>query len=251
MTVNGVSGVGTGIMAGSSGMSQASDPVSKNLQRQIDEAQKKLQELSSNTDMSSEEKMKKRQELQKTISDLSIQLRQHQIEERRAKQQKQESFDDMLGGEQKIGKENAKGQSTGISQASMEAMISADVAMGTAKVQGSVAAKMEGRAGVLKAEIALDASRGNDVSAKQDELADVENKAMDAVSSQMSSMAAAMENAAKTDESTETEKSEEKKSEEKEKEAEEGAVENEAVTENAARPEIPQSAGYMPVDVRV
>ena len=53
MTVNGVSGVGAGIMAGSPGMSQASDPVSKNLQRQIDEAQKKLQELSSNTDMSS------------------------------------------------------------------------------------------------------------------------------------------------------------------------------------------------------
>lgn len=251
MTVNGVSGVGAGIMAGSPGMSQASDPVSKNLQRQIDEAQKKLQELSSNTDMSSEEKMKKRQELQKTISDLSIQLRQHQIEERRAKQQKQESFDDMLGGEQKVGKDKAKGQNTGISQASMEAMISADVAMGAAKVQGSVATKMEGRAGVLKAEIALDSSRGNDVSAKQEELADVENKAMDAVSSQMSSLATAVENASKADENTEAEKSEEKKAEEEEKETEGSATEDAVNAENAAQPEIPQSAGYMPVDVRV
>lgn len=37
-------------------------------------------------------------------------------------------------------------QSTGLSQASMKAMISADSAMAQAQVQGSVATKMEGRA---------------------------------------------------------------------------------------------------------
>lgn len=256
MTVNGVSATGGNIAAGSLGMSQASDPVSKNLQRQIAEAQKQLQELSANKDMSAEEKMKKRQELQKTISDLNVQLRQHQIDERRAKQQEQESFDDMLGGEQKIGKGNAKGQNTGISQASMEAMISADAAMEQAKVHGSVATKMEGRAGVLKAEIAQDAGRsgGNSIEAKQAELADVEKTAMDAVSSQMSSLAEAdkaMENAEKTEENAEAEKSEEKKAEEEGKDAKGSAVEKETAAENATASEIAPVVKYVPVDVRV
>ena len=74
---------GAGAQAGAMGMNPASDPVSKDLLRQIDDAKKKLQELSSNEDLSAEEKMKKRQELQKKISDLNSQLRQHQMEMRR------------------------------------------------------------------------------------------------------------------------------------------------------------------------
>ncbi|MCM1039063.1 MAG: FlxA-like family protein [Ruminococcus sp.] len=276
MTVNGVNGIGGNIAAGGSGMSQASDPVSKNLQRQIAEAQKQLQELSANKDLSTEEKMKKRQELQKTISDLNMQLRQHQIEERRAKQQERESFDDMLGGGQKSGKGNAKGQSNGISTASMEAMISADAAMGQAKVQGSTASKMENRAGVLKAEIALDAGRGggSTIESKQEELAAVEKKAMDAVSSQMASLAKAdkaMENAAAeegkadadgTKESkTEAGRAEANGTEEKgaekagEKTADGSTPENadaaETVAEDIAAAGIAPVRHYVPVDVLV
>lgn len=81
MTVNGIRGINAG--AGVVGMNQASDPVSRDLQRQIDDAKKKLQELSSNENMSMEEKMKKRQEIQKQISDLNMQLRQHQMDMRR------------------------------------------------------------------------------------------------------------------------------------------------------------------------
>ena len=50
-----------------------------------------------------------------------------------------------------------------MSKDSMQAMISAESAMKQAKVQGSVATKMEGRAGILKAEIKQDAARGGDV----------------------------------------------------------------------------------------
>ena len=90
MTINGISGANT--QTAQMGMTQAMDPYSRNIQNQIANAQKQLQELSSNEEMTLEEKMKKRQEIQQQISDLNMQLRQHQIEQRRAerseKQQK-------------------------------------------------------------------------------------------------------------------------------------------------------------------
>ena len=43
-------------------MAQANDSVSKNIQNQIANAQQKLQDLSSNEELSLEDKMKKRQE---------------------------------------------------------------------------------------------------------------------------------------------------------------------------------------------
>lgn len=50
--------------------SGGTDAYSKSLQKQIMEAQKQLQELSGNENMTPEMKAKKRQELQKQISDL-------------------------------------------------------------------------------------------------------------------------------------------------------------------------------------
>ena len=85
------------------GMNQTTDSYSRNIQNQIANVQKQLQELSSNKDMTQEEKMTKRQELQQQISDWNIQLRQHQTEQCREKQQKQSSFDHMIGGNQKTG----------------------------------------------------------------------------------------------------------------------------------------------------
>ena len=60
MTVNGISGANNGMQAGSSGRITQMDSVSKNIQNQIANAQKKLQELSSNEELSIEDKMKKR-----------------------------------------------------------------------------------------------------------------------------------------------------------------------------------------------
>ena len=101
MEINSINGINTQMRQ--MGMNQATDSYSRNLQNQIADAQKQLQELSSNKDMSQEEKMAKQQELQQQISDLNVQLRQHQMEQRREKQQKQSSFDDMIGGNQKTG----------------------------------------------------------------------------------------------------------------------------------------------------
>ena len=101
MTVNGISGANNGMQAGSSGRITQMDSVSKNIQNQIANAQKKLQELSSNEELSIEDKMKKRQEIQQEINNLNQQLRQHQMEQRKEQQTKKTSMDDMLGGSRK------------------------------------------------------------------------------------------------------------------------------------------------------
>ena len=186
MKMNGLGGTTT--QNGGMNILQGNDSVSKNIQNQIANAQKQLQELSANKDMSIEEKMKKRQEIQQQIADLKHQLRQHQIEQRKEQQAKKSSMDDMLGGTKKMSPKTEK-QGNGLSQASMKAMISADSAMVQAKVQGGVATKMDGRAGVLEAEIKLDMARGDDVTKKKEELAKVEQKAITAESAQMNTLA--------------------------------------------------------------
>lgn len=185
MKINGINGANT--QMGQMGMNQVADSYSRNIQNQIANAQKQLQELSSNEEMTLEEKMKKRQEIQQQISDLNMQLRQHQMEQRKEKQQaKGTSVDDMLVGT-KGGKSGSK--STGLSQASMTAMIFADTSIKQAKVQGSVATSMEGRAGVLESEIKN--NHGSDVTKKKEELADVTQKAQAATASQMNTLAEA------------------------------------------------------------
>lgn len=192
MKINGISG--SNAQMGQMGMNQATDSYSRNIQSQIANAQKQLQELSSNEEMTLEEKMKKRQEIQQQISDLNMQLRQHQAEQRKEKQQaKASSMDDMIGGT----KSKAGEKGIGMSQASMTAMISADTSIKQAKVQGSVATSMEGRAGVLESEIKN--NHGADVTKKKEELADVTQKAQAATASQMNTLAEtnkAMEEAA-------------------------------------------------------
>ena len=86
MRINGFSGTNT--QTGTMGMTQGNDSVSKNIQNQIANAQQKLQDLSSNEEMSLEDKMKKRQEIQQEINNLNQQLRQHQIEQRKEQQSK-------------------------------------------------------------------------------------------------------------------------------------------------------------------
>lgn len=207
MTINSINGANT--QMGQTGMNQAADSYSRNIQNQIANAQKQLQELSSNENMTLEEKMKKRQEIQQQISELNMQLRQHQMEQRRAAMEgsgnqraKGSSMDDLLGGTRNAGTAKAGSKSAGLSQASMTAIMSVDGAIKQAKIQGGVATKMEGRAGVLQAEIKLDRAGGGDTRKKEEELAQVEQKAQAATASQLSTLAEAsrtMEEAARAD----------------------------------------------------
>ncbi len=270
MRINGINGANTQI-AGMN-MMQSNDSVSKNLQSQIANAQKQLQELSSNNEMSLEEKMKKRQEIQQQIADLNNQLRQHQIEQRKEQQAKKSSMNDMLGGS-KQSAPKAGSQSAGLSQASMKAMISADSAMAQAQVQGSVATKMEGRAGVLESEIKLDQGSGDAVEKKKEELAEVEQKAVQAESAQMNTLATAnkeLEEAAKADQQTEKTDDKDKKTDKKEAVAAEkedktvagteetenvdADVKTETVNTDIAEPvdvSVPETVAYTHMDMRL
>lgn len=187
MKINGMNGTDT--QAGTIGMAQADDPVGKNIKNQIAFAQKKLQELSSNKEMSAEDKMKKRQEIQQEITSLNQQLRQHQVEQRKAKQSKDLAMDDMLGGVQRVVKPGQK--KNGMSQANMQALISADASIQQAEIQGSVATQMEGKARVLKSEIKMDSGRGAGTGRKQEALADLEAKAQAVSSDQIAALAKA------------------------------------------------------------
>ena len=190
------------------GLQRPMDAVSKRIQKQIADVQKQLQELSENKEMSMEEKMKKRQELQQQITDLNTQLKQHQMEQRKEKQKPKDSS---MDSKNEVSKE--KKQTTGLSQASMKAMISADSAIFQAKVQGNVVTRMEGRANVLEIEIKLGASRGSNVEAKKEELAEVKQKANVVENSQMNVLMTAKKGLeVGANEKEQTEKTEEKES---------------------------------------
>ena len=165
---------------------QMNDSVSKNIQTQIINAQKKLQDLSSNEKLSMEEKMKRRQEILKEISDLHNRLRQHQLEQRKEKQEMKGSADVLTP----FAEEKTEEQKSGLSAQSMMSMISADAAQMQARVQGSVTLKLEGRINVLESEIKLDSMRGN-VEEKEEELHKLEEKANKAITSQMETIAEA------------------------------------------------------------
>lgn len=200
MAVGSITGANNSAQAACSGMDMQTDSVSKNIQNQIANAQKRLQELSSNDEITLEEKMKKRQEIQQEITNLNQQLRQRRIEQRKEQQSKAASMDDMLGKNKSTGAAKPGSKGSGMSQSSMQAMISADASMKQAQVQGSVASSMEGRAGVLEAEIKTDQGRGTDTEKKEAELAQVKQKAVNAAAAQINTLASVnetMEEAAK------------------------------------------------------
>lgn len=258
MNINSINGVNT--QTGQMGMNQAVDSYSRNIRNQIANAQKQLQELSSNQDMTLEEKMKKQQEIQQKINDLNAQLRQHQIEQRKERQQeKNASMDGLAGGTKAQEAKGAGSNNTGLSTASMTAMISANGSIKQAKVQGSVAAQMEGKAAVLKAEIKQDAGRG--VEKKKEELADVEQKAQTATEASISTLADAnktVKEAAekeKKDEEKKVSDDQEKKesvSDAKDETKKAGLSENEAGEETAkVLSAEPQHVTYKSVDIRL
>ena len=249
MNVKGVNGGGTGLQSFGMNRNQGNDSVSKNLQNRIADAQKQMQELGDNKEMSLEEKMKKRQEIQQQISDLQNQLRQHQIEKSKEDRQKKgTSMDDMLGGNRQT--QRQAGGSKGMSNASMKALISADTSMDQVKIQGAAKGQAEGKAGVLKAEIKLDSGRGGDTKKKEEELAKTEENVNEITQSQMNALSdinKKIDEAAKAD--REAEKVEEKeKAKKKEADKAKETDNNKAEVEKSGNEEAEQSENVIPVN---
>ena len=264
MIINGVSGAG--MQVGAMGRGQAEDAVSKRLQQQIDNAQEKLSEISANSEMSTEEKMKMRQEIQKEIADLNSQLRQHQMELRKKEMEeaRKKQAENASASEQPRHSKTGKGKNdqvdVQISAEGMQAMISADGAMKQAKVQGSVANAMEGRANVLEIEIQLDGARGGDTSSKEAQLADARQTAQEATASQMSMLVEARETLAEANKSSDdtagTQKEDEKetgRTEEKKGREKDGSAvpASEDGNDDGADGNTARGISYAPVDVRL
>lgn len=207
MNISGVNGSGSPVSQ--TGAGQAEDARSRTIRKQIEEAQKKLQEVSANGELGTEDKMKKRQEIQKQISDLRMQLRQHQTELKKQQREEKRAAENNSDSEGKAGEQNA-----GLSTAGIKAVISSETSMKQAKVQNGVVAKMEGKAGVLEAEIKQDSRNGGDTSAKEAELAETKNRAKEAEASGMKSLKEAnrkvREEAGMGETDPETEKEEER-----------------------------------------
>lgn len=261
MNINGIGGASaspntTGMTAGKSGQM---DSVSKNLQQQIEKLQNNLKEISSNQEMPADTKMKKRQEIQKQISELQIQLRQHQIDvqrEEREKKKEASSFDDLLGTKKPETQNNNSGVSLSID--SMSAMISADVSVKQANVQGNTATRMEGRANVLEVEISLDGGRGgsSNIGLKEAELADAKEAAQKATSEQLALLAQAGEELKNASEKENTEnRTEDKEKDEKgvsgSEKNDEKPDESVSDTSNAEVLDAQAAYDYHPVDVRL
>ncbi len=237
MTINGINGAN--VQMGQMGMNQVTDSYSRNIKNQIANLQKQLQELSSNEEMTLEEKMKKRQELQQQISDLNMQLRQHQMEQCKERQQaKSSSMDDMLGGT----KAKAGEKGAGLSQASMTAMLSADTSIKQAKVQGGVATELKGRANVLKAEV----KQGGNTEAKKKEIAELEQKAENVTAAQMNTLAEANK---AVEEAAVAERTENKASDTKEEKAVQAEGKTEKTADGSAKGEKAQD-GVSDTDVQ-
>ena len=165
----------------------------------------------------------------------------------------------------------SKKKDTGLSQASMQAMLCADSSMKQAKVQGSMATQIQGRASVLESEIKQDAGKGN-TEKKEEELAELQAKAQSATAAQMSTLADAnksVEEAAKAENSNTEDtatKNNTEKSEKTQESAGAAAEETDSVKntdikgetqvtvetptlENAQNPT--QQAVYTPIDIRL
>ena len=96
-----------GYFAGGAGNKpvSGSDAYSKNIEEQIRNAEKKLQDLSKDEKIPPDERMKKQQEIRKEITELQAQLRQHEMEIRQEERQQKSSgtsMEDMLGGIEEI-----------------------------------------------------------------------------------------------------------------------------------------------------
>lgn len=183
MAITGVNSASKEIVGNILGKNGQNDAISKNIKNEIARAQKKLQDLSANNELSIEDKMKKRQEILQEITNLEQQLRQHEIEQRRKQQSESASTNDM-----QTTTSTASSKGNGLSQASTQAIISADVSMKQAKAQGRVVNNTNGKVKVLSSEIKMDKGRGTSSKKKEAELQSLEEKAQAASKAQMASL---------------------------------------------------------------
>lgn len=178
MMVQGISPAGgAGIF-----MPAAVDSESKALQKQIEEKQKELKELSSKENIPLEEKVKQKQQLQQEITQLEAQLRMHQQEVKQQRGQ-ENSKQDLIasGGDKQSLAASMSLSSEGTAMAGMESLLSAHSSLKQAKVQQGVSKDLQANARVLESEIKQDKNLGASVEKKEEQLEDLSQRSSDAM----------------------------------------------------------------------
>lgn len=142
------------------------DPQIKNLQSQIAELQKQIQSLSENEEMDAKTKSEKKQELQKQIADLNTQIRQRRIEAQKERQTAAKPAETKNSEPRRF--------KDGFDEEDTSTLLAASGSLEQTKTIGAVIKRSEGRARILTTEIEIDKSRGADTTAKEKELANIE-----------------------------------------------------------------------------
>lgn len=200
--------------------STADNPQIRNLQNQIAELQKQIQSLSENESLDAKAKSEKKQELQKQIASINAEIRQIKLQEQKEKQAAAKPAES---------KQEPKKFKDGFDEDEASTLLSASGSLEQTKAIGAVIKSGECRAKILTSQIETDKSRGADTSAKEKELAKIEesvNSAKNGLSGEAEKSSETLddkEKAAKTDEGKEeAEAADREKSEEGEKRS--GAV---------------------------
>lgn len=214
MQISNVNAAGNGntIQAAKNPVSTQIDSVSKDIQSKIMNAKKQQQDLSSNKEMTAEEKENQRQKIQQEISDLKRELRQYQAEQKkkqqeadkaaetkkeqkeraskeavRDQQRKEQLTEDVNGRQERVSQLDGSRQSYGaeVEQDSkeiqpsdgMHKIIFTDSSIEQFRVVSNVTAQMDGKARIQESEIAQDAARGVDVeNAKKEHRAELQKE---------------------------------------------------------------------------
>ena len=174
----------------SAGMTMDSE--SKQIQEQLTNEQRHLKELSSDPELSEEEKAKKRQEVQKQIAELNRKLRLQRMEQREeAEKAKEEQERKAALQEERLNETAAEKQNSAVKFDEEKAekkeeqkdkiipiedvqiMFETGSLLQKERIQGGIQREREGQEGILEAEIKLDKIYGSDTKAKEEELSEL------------------------------------------------------------------------------
>lgn len=169
----------------------AADNGSKTIQNQIANKQQHLNRLSSNSELSAEEKAKERQEIQKQIAELNRKLRLMRMEQKEEaeKAQKEQEKKLVLNEEMQASavqkeqnkedapkKQEEKAEPVELPGSNIQKILSADALLQKNRVQNNVITKKESTENILEAEIKMNEIYGNENTAKKEELSALRNK---------------------------------------------------------------------------
>lgn len=164
----------------------STDTEAKSIQNQIASKQQNLNRLSSDAEMSDEEKVKERQEIQKQIAELNRKLRMLQMEkkeEMKESEKEQEQKADLIQNpakevihddkDEKVAEQKEK---PAFSPVGIQKMLEAGALLQKEQIQQNTEHKKELSENVLSTEIKLDEMYGSDTSEKKEKLASMKQK---------------------------------------------------------------------------